>query len=159
MRMKKAKVKIKICGLSTPETMTSALENGADFVGLVFYPPSPRHVELEVASYLAEFVPEHIQTVGLFINPDDQTLENTLNAVPLSMIQLHGDETPERVTEIKQKFSLPVMKAISIIHADDLNNAKQYQDVADWLLFDAPPPTPPLAGGKMVGETPAGGKW
>ncbi len=129
--------KVKICGISTPETLTVALENGADFIGLVFYPPSPRHVELEVARYLANFVPKHVQTIGLFVNPDNETLKQTLCAVPLDMIQLHGNETPERIDEIKAKFNLPIIKAISIATALDLELAKQYEDIAEWLLFDA----------------------
>lgn len=147
--------KVKICGLSTPDTLTTALEDGADFVGLVFYPPSPRHVELEVASYLANFVPKHIEVVGLFVDPDDKALEQTLNTVPLTMIQLHGSETPERVSEIKAKFDLPVIKAISISETNDLAKSKPYEDIADWLLFDALPTTNPQAGGQ--GEELPGG--
>lgn len=128
---------VKICGLSTPDTMTAALEDGADFVGLVFYPPSPRHVELEVANYLTGFVPDHIQTVGLFVDPDDQLLTSTLDSVSLDMIQLHGKETSERVTEIKEKFGLPVIKALSISNALDVAAAAEYEVVSDWLLFDA----------------------
>lgn len=128
--------KVKICGLSTPDTLTSAIEAGADFVGLVFYPPSPRHVEIEVASYLAHQIPDHVEIVGLFVNPNDQTLQEVLNAVPLSMIQLHGGERPERVAEIKKNFGLPVIKALSIENEDDLKKAQEYES-ADWLLFDA----------------------
>ena len=129
--------KAKICGLSTPETMTTALENGADFVGLVFYPPSPRHVDIEVAKYLANFVSDNVGIVGLFVNPNDQTLQEVLNDVPLSMIQLHGGERPSRVTEIKETFGLPVMKAVPIESKDSLQSIAEYEEVADWLLFDA----------------------
>lgn len=129
--------KVKICGLSTPETITTAIEAGADFIGLVFYPKSPRHVKLEVARYLAQSIPDTTEIVGLFVNPDDALLEQTLNEVPLTMIQLHGSETPERVSEIKQKFKLPIIKALSIETASDLTNAKNYENIADWLLFDA----------------------
>lgn len=129
--------KVKICGLSTPETITSAIDNGADFIGFVFYPSSPRNVEIEVAKYLASQVPENTGIVGLFVNPNDQTLLEVLTDVPLSMIQLHGGERPERVQEIKETFGLPVMKAVAIESVDDLANILQYEDVADWLLFDA----------------------
>lgn len=129
--------KVKICGLSTPETLNAAIENGADFIGLVFYPPSPRHVEIEVARYLAKSVPNTVEVVGLFVNPNDQTLQEVLNDVPLSMIQLHGSETPERVAEVKETFGLPVIKAISISGTNDLANAKPYDNITDWLLFDA----------------------
>ena len=129
--------KIKICGLSEPETLTTAIEDGADFIGLVFCEPSPRNIEIEVAKYLAKFIPNTLQTVGLFVEPSDEQLNNILNEVPLNMIQLHGNESPERVTEIKAKFKLPVMKAIPISSSDDLKLIEQYEDTADWLLFDA----------------------
>lgn len=129
--------KVKICGLSTPETVTKAVEDGADFIGLVFYPSSPRHVEIEVAKYLASFVPETIDIVGLFVTPNDQTLQEVLNDVPLSMIQLHGGERPDRVAEIKKNFDLPVIKAISVEKEDDLEMVPEYEATADWLLFDA----------------------
>lgn len=130
-------IQVKICGLSTPETITAALENGADFVGLVFYPPSPRHVDLEVAQYLASFIPSQVNLVGLFVNPDDKLLNDVLGVVPLNMIQLHGEETPARVNEIKDKFNLPVMKAIPIETAEDLKDIPLYEGIADWFLFDS----------------------
>lgn len=129
--------KVKICGLSTPDTIITAIEAGADFVGLVFYAPSPRHVEIEVAAYLTKQIPEGVEIVGLFVNPTDEYLTQVLNNVPLTMIQLHGGETPKRVIEIKEKFKLPVIKAISIATPDDLTKIKPYDGIADWLLFDA----------------------
>jgi len=129
--------KVKICGLSTPEILTTAIEAGADFVGLVFYVPSPRHVEIEVASYLTKQIPNTVEAVGLFVNPTDEYLEQVIDAVPLTMIQLHGRETVERVREVKEKFNLPIIKALPIETSDDLNNAEQYDGIADWLLFDA----------------------
>lgn len=140
--------KVKICGLSTPETITAALKAGADFIGLVFYPPSPRHIEIAVAKYLTTQVPETTEIVGLFVNPNDQTLQEVLNEVPLSMIQLHGGERPSRVAEVKENFGLPVIKALSIDTADDLNKAANYNDVADWLLFDAKPDALPGGNGE-----------
>ncbi len=140
--------KIKICGLSTPETLTAAIEAGADFVGLVFYEPSPRHVEIEVAKYLASQIPDSIDIVGLFVNPNDQTLQEVLNEVPLSMIQLHGGERPERVSEIKNTFKLPIIKALHVENSDDLKKVAGYEDVADWFLFDAKPETLPGGNGK-----------
>ncbi len=129
--------KVKICGLSEPTTLTAAIEAGADFIGLVFYPPSPRHIEIEVAKYLSSFIPNNVQIVGLFVNPSDEELTQTLNDVPLTMIQLHGDESPERISEVKEKFTLPVMKALPISSPEDLNAISAYDEVADWLLFDA----------------------
>lgn len=130
-------VQVKICGLSTPESMSTAIEAGADYIGLVFYPPSPRHVEIEVAKYLASFTPDLIELVGLFVNPTDELLAQVLSQVPLTMVQLHGDESAARVTQIKKKFNVPVMKALSIETAEDLAIAKEFDKVADWLLFDA----------------------
>jgi phosphoribosylanthranilate isomerase len=129
--------KVKICGLSTPETLTTAIKAGADFVGLVFYKPSPRHVEIEVAAYLAKQVPNTTQIVGLFVDPTDGYMEQVLHDVPLTMIQLHGREPPERVKAIKAKFKLPVIKALPIETSKDIDKIKAYDGIADWLLFDA----------------------
>lgn len=148
--------KVKICGLSTPETITAAIEAGADFVGLVFYPPSPRHVDIEVAAYLAKQVPETVKIVGLFVDPNDQMLQNVLNAVPLSMIQLHGEEKPERVADIKKTFGLPIIKALSISDDNDLEEAILYDGIADWLLFDARPPVDLIAIGPNEKTLPGG---
>jgi phosphoribosylanthranilate isomerase len=141
-------VQVKICGLKTPDAVTAALEEGADFIGLVFYPPSPRHVEIEVAVYLANYIPDKTKIVGLFVDPDDHTLQTTLHSVRLDMIQLHGSETPERVSAIREKFGLPVMKAISVKSSEDLNSISLYESCADWLLFDAKGET--LPGGNGV---------
>jgi phosphoribosylanthranilate isomerase len=131
--------KVKICGLSTPETITTAIEAGADFIGLVFYEPSPRHINIEVAKYLTSQIPDTVKIVGLFVNPNDQTLQEVLNEVPLTMIQLHGGERPSRVQEVKETFNLPVIKALPIGNADDLRNTENYEGIADWFLFDAQP--------------------
>jgi len=139
--------KVKICGLSEPNTLTAAIEAGADFIGLVFYPASPRHVEIDVAKYLTSFIPDNVQSVGLFVDPSDADLTRTLHDVPLKMIQLHGDESPARVAEIKEKFNLPVMKALPISTPNDVQAITPYEDVADWLLFDAKGETLPGGNG------------
>jgi len=128
--------KVKICGLTTPDAMTAALEGGADFVGLVFHPASPRHVEIEIAAYLSSYVPANIVVTGLFVDPPDEILRKTLENVRLDLIQLHGDETPARVAEIKAVFGKPVMKALSVSTREDLKKSGLYA-AADWLLFDA----------------------
>jgi phosphoribosylanthranilate isomerase len=128
---------VKICGLSTPETITAAIEAGADFIGFVFYPASPRHVEIEVAKYLCTQIPDHIEIVGLFVNPNDPTLQKVINEVPLTMIQLHGNERPSRVAEIKEHFKLPLIKAFSIENKNDLDKAFEYEGLIEWYLFDA----------------------
>lgn len=128
---------VKICGLKTPDAMTAAIESGADFVGLVFHPASPRYVEIEVAAYLASYVPDSVKVVGLFVDPDDAQLSLTLSSVRLDMLQLHGKETPDRIREVRQKFGLPVMKALSIETKPDLARIDLYASVSDWLLLDA----------------------
>ncbi len=147
--------KVKICGLKEPESLTVAIEEGADFIGFVFFEPSPRHIEIDVAKYLTNFVPKSVQIVGLFVNPEDEYLTQVLNDVPLNMLQLHGDESPERVGEIKEKFGLPIMKAFSITQKSDLSKVRTYKEVADWFLFDSPPYTI-LASGEKVGGMPGG---
>lgn len=129
--------KVKICGLKEPETLTAAINAGADFIGFVFYKPSPRYIDIEVAKYLSSFMPANIELVGLFVDPSDDELLQTLNEVPLTMIQLHGHESPERVAEIKNNFKLPIIKALSISSKKDLEKAKEYESICDWLLFDA----------------------
>lgn len=128
---------VKICGIKTPDALTAAIEGGARFVGFVFVPESPRFVDIEVAAYLAHFVPHDVYKVGLFADPDDAVLTQTLHDVPLDMIQLHGHESPGRVAEIKHLTSLPVIKALSIQSQDDFAMVEGYEAAADWLLFDA----------------------
>jgi phosphoribosylanthranilate isomerase len=140
----------KICGINSPEAMTAALAGGAAYVGLVFYPPSPRHVTPEQAAALAANVPEHIAKVGLFVDADDDTLQRVLDQVPLDILQLHGGETPARVAEIKQRFGCKVMKAVRIAGADDVARAADFVAVSDRLLFDAQAPA------DMAGALPGG---
>ncbi len=142
---------VKICGLSTPETLQTAIESGARFVGFVFYPPSPRNVSLDTAFELARAVPTGVRTVGLFVNPDDALLDRVLTGVQLDMVQLHGDETPERITDIKSRFPIQIMKAIRVATKDDLNDLESFEEVADWILFDARPEGAKLPGG--TGQT------
>lgn len=134
-------IEVKICGVSTPEAIRAAVEGGARYVGFVFYPKSPRAVTPELARQLALTIPTGIRAVGLFVDPDDDLLERVLGTVPLDLIQLHGSETPERVAEIRRRWSIPVMKAIRIGGPADVESAAAYEGVADRLLFDARPPT------------------
>ncbi|WP_339714932.1 phosphoribosylanthranilate isomerase, partial [uncultured Sneathiella sp.] len=133
-------VAAKICGLNDAAAVAAAVENGAAFVGFVFYPPSPRNVSPEKAAELAADIPKTVQKVGLFVDPVDELIRNVLDAVSLDWIQLHGSETPERVRDIKQTFNLPVMKAIKIDSAASIATASSYEGVADMLLFDAKEP-------------------
>lgn len=133
-------IEVKICGIRSPEALDAAVSGGARYVGLNFYPPSPRAVGPMEAAGLARRVPTGIRTVGLFVNPDDELLDSILGQVPLDMVQLHGDETPGRIAEIKATISSPVMKAIRVATAPDLEVVRDYEAVADMLLFDAKPP-------------------
>lgn len=130
----------KICGLSRPEDVAAAAEAGAGYVGLVFFPKSPRHVSLETARALVLEVPAGIAKVALVVNADDPALDALTQTVPLDMLQLHGTETPERVSAIKARYGLPVMKAVGIARADDLAALDTYARVADQILVDAKPP-------------------
>ena len=143
---------VKICGITDPEAMTAAIEGGARFVGLVFYEKSPRHVDLEVAGYLGRYVPTGVRSVGLFVDPDDEQLERVVSSVQLDMIQLHGKESPGRLADIKKRFGLPLIKAMAVSNAEDLEKVPGYEATADWLLFDAPPFIPPASGGARRGR-------
>lgn len=146
-------VRAKICGLSTPDAVDAAVAGRAGYVGFVFYPPSPRHVTPDLAGALAARVPAPVIRVGLLVDETDERIAAILAACPLEMLQLHGQETPQRVAEIRQRFGLPVMKAIAVEVPGDPDRAHTYEAVADWLLFDAKPPKPkpgeakPLPGG------------
>lgn len=133
-------LEVKICGIRSPDALEAAVAGGARYVGLVFYPPSPRSVGPVEAAALARHVPTGVRTVGLFVEPDDELLDTVLGQVPLDMIQLHGAETPGRIAEIKRAISAPVMKAIRVATAADLEPVPDYEAVADTLLFDAKPP-------------------
>ncbi|MGQ0527985.1 MAG: phosphoribosylanthranilate isomerase [Alphaproteobacteria bacterium] len=132
-------MKIKICGLKTPDTVTTAIESGADFIGFVFHAPSPRNIDPETARYLRRYVPAHISALALLVDPCDKTLDDIMTAVQPDMIQLHGNETPERVAAIKTRSKIPAMKAIRVTGAASLDAIKEYEAVSDWLLFDSGP--------------------
>src|SRR5690606_2255505 len=128
------------CGINDAAAMHAAIAGGARFVGLVFYPPSPRALTPERAAELAALVPEGVTRVGLFVDPDDALLARVLAAVPLDLLQLHGEETPARCREIGERFALPVMKAIKVAGAADVEAADAYAGAVDWLMFDARAP-------------------
>lgn len=141
-------VAVKICGLSDPAALSTAVDAGARFVGFVFFAKSPRHLMPERAAELAALVPVGVARVGLFVDPDDAALRAVLDLVPLDMIQLHGRESPQRVAEIKALTGLPVLKAIGISGPQDLDLLWDYGLVADMLLVDAKPaPDADLPGG------------
>jgi len=131
---------VKICGLSTAETLDVALDAGADAVGFVFFPPSPRHISYEAARKLGARVKDRAEKVALSVDADDATLAAVVEALRPDALQLHGEESPARVAAIKQRFGLPVMKAIPIEARTDLAAIARYAGVADRLLFDARAP-------------------
>ena len=153
---------VKICGLRTPEDVSAAAEAGADFVGLVFFPPSPRAVTLEQAGDLIAAVPEAVTSVALTVDADDALID-AITAVGIGMHQLHGKESPERVAALRQRTGVPVMKAVGLRTADDLADMARYEAVADRILVDAKPPegaTRP--GGNAIAfdwELVAGRRW
>ena len=130
-------VEVKICGLDRPETVDGAVNAGAEMLGFVFYPPSPRNLTASAASRLTNRVPAGVKRVGLFVDPTDEMIATVLNQNVLDLIQLHGNEPPERVTEIKGITSLKVIKALKITSIRDLKYVSVYQGVAEWLMFDA----------------------
>ncbi len=143
-------VAVKICGLSDEDAIDAALEAGADYLGLVFYPPSPRAVTAERAAELTQFL-EDVAKVGLFVDPSDTLLDEVLTHLRLDILQFHGAESPDRIDQVRQEFAIPVMKALPISTPADLAAAADYYDVADYLLFDARPPKgSSLPGGNAV---------
>jgi len=133
-------IRVKICGLKEPAHVAAAAEAGAAYVGFVFFEKSPRNVSLSQARDLAMEAPVGVAKVALTVNADDAFLDKLFETVPLDMLQLHGRESPERVAEVRERFGLPVMKAIGIADAEDVAKIDTYGAVADQLLVDAKPP-------------------
>jgi phosphoribosylanthranilate isomerase len=131
---------IKICGLNTPESVDAALDAGADAVGFVFFPPSPRHLGFEAARALGARVRDRALKVALAVDAADDWLAATIEALRPDMLQLHGKETRDRVVIVRTRFGLPVIKALPIAERADLAPIRLYASVADRLLFDARAP-------------------
>ena len=128
---------VKICGIKEPAALKAAVESGADFVGFVFYPPSPRYIEPEQAAHLIRMLPATVRSVGLFVDPDEETLRRVTAVAPLDFIQLHGEETPSNIGGIKSYLSQKIIKSIRIGSKNDLAEIKRYALVSDWILFDS----------------------
>jgi phosphoribosylanthranilate isomerase len=133
-------VLVKICGLKTADALDAALAAGADLVGFVFFPPSPRHLGLDEARTLGARVKDRAAKVALIVDADDATLDAIVEALRPDMLQLHGKEPPARVADVKRRLRLPVMKAIPVETSADLAAVPAYAGVADRLLFDARAP-------------------
>jgi phosphoribosylanthranilate isomerase len=132
-----ANVEIKICGLSTPETVDAAVDAGATHIGLVHYEPSPRHVSLEQAAALRQRVPPRTKVVLLLVSMEAQPTAVALDAVRPDVVQFHGRETPEWLALLKQHTPLEIWKAIGVKNADSLTKAQRFKGAADRLIYDA----------------------
>jgi phosphoribosylanthranilate isomerase len=133
-------VTVKICGLSTPDALDAALDAGADMVGFVFFPPSPRHLNFETARALGRRVRGRAQKVALTVDADDAVLAGIVEALQPDVLQLHGHEPADRVVALKRRFGLAMMKAIAVAAEQDLAAVADYAAFADRLLFDARAP-------------------
>ncbi len=137
---------IKICGLTTASALDAAIMARADYAGFVFHPASPRHLDLNAAAALAERAEGRIARVGLFVDATNEAINAAIAAARLDVLQLHGQESPDMVGQLKARFGLPVWKAIPVASRDDVARAAAY-DAADLILFDAKTPKGTLPGG------------
>ncbi|CRL10361.1 N-(5'-phosphoribosyl)anthranilate isomerase [Phaeobacter italicus] len=133
-------IRVKICGLKTPQDIAAAAEAGAAYIGFNFFAKSPRSVTPQEAAALAVEAPIGMCKVALVVNADDAMLDEITSVVPLDMIQLHGQETPERVAEVKARYGLPVMKVLGVSSLEDVQRIDAYEGVADQILVDAKAP-------------------
>lgn len=131
---------VKICGVTTPAALDAAIAARADYFGLNFYPPSPRHLPVRDAGAMAARAAGRIVPVGVFVDPDDSLLAEAVVAAKLGAIQLHGEESPARAAEVKARFGLPVWKVLPVSSAADIARATSYTGAADFILFDAKTP-------------------
>lgn len=138
---------IKICGLKTPDAIAAALSGGASHLGFIFFPKSPRYVTAEMAGQLRKAATGKAKAVAVTVDASDDTLDMIVAVMRPDMLQLHGNEGPERVAEVKERYGLPVMKALSVREAADLDAIQPFRSVADRFLFDAKPP----AGSELPG--------
>lgn len=132
--------KVKICGLKTEAALEAALAGGADYVGFVFFPPSPRNLSPEAAAPLASKARGRARIVALMVDPDDALLDAVVREVDPDLLQLHGEERPERTAEVRRRWAKPVMKAIKVETVADAQAALAYRGIADLILFDARAP-------------------
>ena len=132
-------IRVKICGLRTVDDVVAVARAGAAYAGFVFFPKSPRHLSIPEARALALAAPVGLAKVALIVNADDAAIEAILADVPIDMLQLHGAETPARVAEVRDRFGLPVMKAVGLSGEADLAAIMEYSLIADQLLIDAKP--------------------
>lgn len=135
-----ATTKVKICGLKTEATLDAALAGGADYVGLVFFPPSPRNIQPAAAKALAAKARGRAKIVALMVDPDDALIDTVVATADPDLLQLHGEETPARLREVRGRWAKSVMKAVKVATAEDAERALDYLGAADLILFDARAP-------------------
>ena len=141
-------LEIKICGINDNSSMASALDCEVEYIGLVFYKNSPRYVSIEFSKNLLKNRTKHSKIVALTVDPDNNLISKIMKNIKPDFIQLHGNETPERCIEIKNKFSIPIIKGIGIKTRNDLiESTKKYEDFSEILLLDAPSMTLPGGNG------------
>jgi phosphoribosylanthranilate isomerase len=148
-------VRVKICGINSPLALDAAVSAGADMLGFVFFPPSPRALSPADAAALSAFHTGEAERVGLFVDPTDAEIEAVLAALPLDLLQLHGAEPPERCAALRARFGRPVMKALGIASAADLDALAGYAPAVDRFLLDAKPPV----GAEIPGGNAAAFDW
>ena len=130
-------IKVKICGVDREETVQTSVEAGVSMIGLVFFERSPRFLSLTRASSITQNIPKNVQKVGLFVDPTDREISEVIENVTIDTLQLHGNENPERVQEIKDFTKLSIIKVIKVKTFQDVNSFKAFEDTADTFLFDA----------------------
>ena len=148
---------IKICGISDQPSLTAAIDGGVRYVGFVYYPDSPRHLTIASAGQLAARLPGDVTGVALSVNPDDELVERIGDTSGLDMLQLHGNESPERASEIRSRSGKTVMKAFRLSTESDLDAVDAYVNAVDMLLFDAK--TPPVMVNAMPGGNAVSFDW
>ncbi|HVY12524.1 MAG TPA: phosphoribosylanthranilate isomerase, partial [Alphaproteobacteria bacterium] len=134
------KLQVKICGVKTKEAVDAAVRGGAAYIGLNFYPPSPRYVSPEAAAQLALLLPARVKAVAVLVDPTDELLEQIFSRFRPALLQLHGHEPPARVAELKARYNVPVIKALPISTEVDFDAVNDYAPVADYFLFEGRPP-------------------
>lgn len=149
----RSKLTVKICGMNSQTAIDAAIASGVDYLGFVFFPPSPRSLTPEFASSLMEERSDDFKVVAVVVNPSDKLLEEITNHLAPDIFQLHGSETAEDITNIKQKFNTKIIKAIKISKLEDFEEVSKFDKVADFMLFDAAAPentTHSLPGGNGI---------
>lgn len=138
---------IKICGLKTPTAITTAIENGASYIGFIFFSKSPRNLTIDEASHLRPLIKLPVKLVAVTVDADDSLLDAIVTNVQPDIIQCHGKETPARLLELKKRYGLPLIKAFSIRNQSDFDLVSDYSGIVDMVLFDAKAP----AGSQLPG--------